>query len=515
MISLVLLIIISTSCGEKVYHNITCKTIGFDIKTFKYHVNCPANCMKYYHRLWGNKRYTAYSSICVAAIHDGRITDAGGKVTVYTKMGQTRFRGTLRHGIQSSRRDGYQGISFKFKKTSACNHRDALESSKVYTVKCPRNCHLNVPVYGTGVYKPESGICMAAIHDGIITRAKGGSVTVYKARFVEKNGFHGTRRHGVTSLSSKYFEKAFLFKAPNISCNANGNMMSEWFYGFCPPGCNETNYQVKGDNIYTEDSNVCAAAVHDGQIKSDIGGLVSGYKLSGLTSYVGNVKNGITSQTHGIYQTSFTFQISCTTTAEQFVAERFMVICPLYVHCYRIINTWEFVFGSFVYADISNICLAAIMDQKIYRVTGGPVYVRLAKGLLSYSGLSSGITSISSRPHDVTQRSFIFEDATGMARHESCLLQGSDFNQQRFDVQCSGHCFLSTDSVWGTGIYADHSYICRAAVQNRRLGKFEDGIIHVEIIEGQASYNSTERVESHLLSKSHGPCHRSFRFTDE
>ncbi|XP_035682687.1 discoidin, CUB and LCCL domain-containing protein 2-like [Branchiostoma floridae] len=95
---------------------------GFSIDTFT--VNCPAGCSPYQYnrRVWGTGVYTSDSSICRAAIHDGRITDDGGQVTVYRWPGQDSYQGSTQNGIET---DGFffsWSSSFAF--TRVC--RDAL-----------------------------------------------------------------------------------------------------------------------------------------------------------------------------------------------------------------------------------------------------------------------------------------------------------------------------------------------------------------------------------------------------
>ncbi|XP_078493897.1 cysteine-rich secretory protein LCCL domain-containing 1-like [Ciona intestinalis] len=172
-ISMILFVIFATTYADKVYHNITCNTIGMDFNTFIKHVRCPANCKLQYYKVWGSIRYYGYSQVCAAAIHDGQITNSGGKVTVYLYKGKRRYRGNLQHGIRSDSDYNFYGIAFNFRKMSACHHSDMVVTNKVYSIDCPQNCSLEAPVYGTGVYRSDySTICASAIHDGVITRGK-------------------------------------------------------------------------------------------------------------------------------------------------------------------------------------------------------------------------------------------------------------------------------------------------------------------------------------------------------
>jgi hypothetical protein len=69
-------------------------------------VSCPAGCTG---AVWGSDTYTADSSICVAAIHAGLVGErGGGEVTVILEPGRPAYRGSRRHGIQSSDYGAYR-----------------------------------------------------------------------------------------------------------------------------------------------------------------------------------------------------------------------------------------------------------------------------------------------------------------------------------------------------------------------------------------------------------------------
>ena len=75
----------------------------------------------------------------------------------------------------------------------------------------------------------------------------------------------------------------------------------------CPAGCIADNKgTVWGTDIYTNDSSVCAAAVHAGVISSSTGGLVVVTKADGQESYVGSDRNGISTLSYSAWGGSFT-----------------------------------------------------------------------------------------------------------------------------------------------------------------------------------------------------------------
>ncbi|XP_078603259.1 discoidin, CUB and LCCL domain-containing protein 2-like [Branchiostoma floridae x Branchiostoma japonicum] len=88
-------------------------------------VTCPAGCVTAFKLVWGTGAYTGDSGICRAAIHDGRITDDGGQVTVYRWPGQDSYQGSTQNGIRTIRlvtSSKRWAVSFAF--TRVC--RDAL-----------------------------------------------------------------------------------------------------------------------------------------------------------------------------------------------------------------------------------------------------------------------------------------------------------------------------------------------------------------------------------------------------
>lgn len=64
--------------------------------------------------LYGTGTYTDDSSVCTAAVHDGRITSArGGKLVVEIKAGEASYKGTAANGLTSAEYGQWQG-SFSF-----------------------------------------------------------------------------------------------------------------------------------------------------------------------------------------------------------------------------------------------------------------------------------------------------------------------------------------------------------------------------------------------------------------
>lgn len=76
------------------------------------------------------------------------------------------------------------------------------------------------------------------------------------------------------------------------------------FIGSCPASCDL--FSVWGTDLYTDDSNICTAAIHAGVVGKN-GGTVTFIIQDGMDSYSGSERNGITTADWGSWGRSFTF----------------------------------------------------------------------------------------------------------------------------------------------------------------------------------------------------------------
>jgi hypothetical protein len=63
--------------------------------------------------VWGTNFYTDDSSLCVAAVHAGRITTSGGRITAMISGGRSSYTGSTRNGVTSFPWDSWDG-SYSF-----------------------------------------------------------------------------------------------------------------------------------------------------------------------------------------------------------------------------------------------------------------------------------------------------------------------------------------------------------------------------------------------------------------
>lgn len=184
-------------------------------------------------RVWGTNLYTDDSSVCTAAVHAGVITIAsGGTVTIEIRPASTSYRGSVRNGIASKSYGSYAG-SFAIVSNQGVTITDevAIDSSDAwirtaqawrgrngerFAVNCPPNGSMgfdpltgNAEVWGTNLYTDDSSICVAAVHAGLITLARGGRVTI-EIR-AGASSYPGTARNGVKTRNYGAYGGSFGF----------------------------------------------------------------------------------------------------------------------------------------------------------------------------------------------------------------------------------------------------------------------------------------------------------------
>jgi LCCL domain len=89
------------------------------------------------------------------------------------------------------------------------------------------------------------------------------------------------------------------------SANTYRENIGEHYDYDCPAG--GTPHTVWGTDIYTDDSSVCTAAVHLGEITLEDGGSVTIEMAEGLDSYEGTERNGIETLSYPSWPGSFVF----------------------------------------------------------------------------------------------------------------------------------------------------------------------------------------------------------------
>jgi len=188
-----------------------------------------------------------------------------------------------------------------------------------YLFFCPPNGERE-SIWGTFYYSADSSVCYAAVHAGVINMQHGGNIIVNIS--AGRKGYVSGLRSGIKSSSYPSWPKTFAFINPatNQVVESAAPIVISWDAGMgnyrervessltfvCP--ANGKKGSLWGTDIYTDDSSICTAAVHQGKIKFLKGGVVTAKKAPGQSSYASSTKNGVTSSSYGVWGGSFTIE---------------------------------------------------------------------------------------------------------------------------------------------------------------------------------------------------------------
>jgi hypothetical protein len=189
-----------------------------------------------------------------------------------------------------------------------------------YTYNFPPGGALSNRIWGTDVYTYDCSIATAAVHAGLITTKKGGTVTIEIRP--GQSSYKGTTRNGVTSRDWGAFDGSFVFVNGNVKpvkpvsnvipgtwgtqANEYSNNIGSRYTFYFPPG-GTISGRLWGTDVYTYDCSIATAAVHAGLITAKSGGTVTIEIRPGQSSYKGTVRYGVTSHDWGAFGGSFVF----------------------------------------------------------------------------------------------------------------------------------------------------------------------------------------------------------------
>jgi len=168
-------------------------------------------------------------------------------------------------------------------------------------------------VWGSGPYTADSDLCAAARHAGAVGTAGGG----VWARMTEgREAFTGTARNGIATRDYGRYDATFTIlrgiaaaadgaaDAALAACPAKMPAGQDELRCHCAPDRFTGN--VWGTDVYTNDSGICAAALHAGVV-TPAGGAVSVLRMPGRDRYQGSSRNGITTADYGSWGGSIQF----------------------------------------------------------------------------------------------------------------------------------------------------------------------------------------------------------------
>lgn len=166
-------------------------------------------------------------------------------------------------------------------------------------------------IWGDGIYTSDSVLAVAAVHAGLLAAGESGVVTV---EVVEgPASYTGAERNGVVSRSYGDWDVAYRFAG--VTGVDSGTILPDPGDLSLYRGKDGTilTFEVTGDpsgavwgnEIYSDDSRLSAAAVHAGVLQAGETGLVRVEILPGQESYASAEQNGVTSTAYGAWDGSF------------------------------------------------------------------------------------------------------------------------------------------------------------------------------------------------------------------
>ncbi|MEX2172690.1 MAG: LCCL domain-containing protein [Pirellulales bacterium] len=277
----------------------------------------------------------------------------------------------------------------------------------------------------------------------------------------------------------------------------------------------DTSGTVWGNNPYTDDSSVAAAAVHAGVLQPGERGVVQVVILAGAAGYEGSIRNGVSTSSYGEWAGSFRVEVPPKAAS----ANRVQSSDPGSLKKFRdrVGQTLTFkvtgktsgsVWGSDVYTDDSSLATAAVHAGILQPGQTGIVRVRIMPGRADYEGSTTrGVTTHSYGPWEGSFQ-FVISGA-GIPPTDASLSGGwavLSSNADR-DIQSQlranrgkvGESFqaivtgTTNGPVWGTEVYTDDSSLAVAAVHAGALQDGERGVVRVTILEGRPEYEASIR----------------------
>ncbi|XP_078486320.1 uncharacterized protein LOC100175297, partial [Ciona intestinalis] len=367
---------------------VSCSTKASDILDDTFSVACPGNCRIFQplDGVVGTRVYAESSSICKAALHFGSITANNGGVVIVRKMGKLqRFEGSVKNGIQSHSSNLEAEKAFVFGGNLeeldlplkvSCNFAAHNSLQAEFNVKCATDCPQVVT--DNGRFPAYTSVCGAANNLGsefvtvIKTTGMLDNTAAFKDRRVERSNPVNAEMFAYKGEFVVVEQQHPSLRVVAVSCTTRADQISSHvFMAVCPQGCLGLQHKIWGTDVFTDDSYICSAALHQMRI-TDFGGLVTIRKQPGVRSYLGSTEESVTSMSRDQpWDTSFVFQntyrhsssvftVRCDTVFSAFSDERFAVLCP--PDCLSV-------------EDEDYICVSAIRNGTITDA-GGVVTVR-------------------------------------------------------------------------------------------------------------------------------------------
>lgn len=277
------------------------------------------------------------------------------------------------------------------------------------------------PVYGTDVYTGDSNIAAAAVHAGLLASGQTGVVTIDFIPGIAT--YVATKRNGVTSQASNAYPTAFKFYTPaaaappappappppppRVFAFSDAGILSKM--PLPKPGSilyfNITGSRdgaVYGSGPYSINSSLPATAVHAGALAHGQKALIAVTILAGQPSYQSLARNGVTSQSYGA--TNISYSVIAVTNnppvTETFLDPGSVATFPgaevnkSYAFWVNARTDSGMIWGTDVYTSDSDLASAAVHSGILANGESGVVLVKVLPGRDRYDGSTrNGVTS--------------------------------------------------------------------------------------------------------------------------
>jgi hypothetical protein len=223
--------------------------------------------------IWGTDIYTDDSDLSLAVVHAGLLAaDQEGEVLITFLPGQSQYQGSTRNGVITSSFAAFPGSYRIARLDPASTTVPVLPPSQPSVLGVSPGSVVTVLGANAGTVLNFIGpFGPAAMDDQGIWRLLGGQLS--DNRFIDQSFLMGLRNH--TGESFEY--------------EVTG----------------ATSGAVWGDGVYTDDSELRAAAVHAGVLNPGERGRVRITILPGRQSYAGTSRNGVVSMSYNSWDSSY------------------------------------------------------------------------------------------------------------------------------------------------------------------------------------------------------------------
>ncbi|HQN23104.1 MAG TPA: LCCL domain-containing protein [Thermotogota bacterium] len=269
--------------------------------------------------LWGTEVYTDDSVLAAAAVHAGALKPGEeGVVTVEILEGRTGYDGSIQYGVVSRSYGAYSGsyriIGFKAEVIPTLpdpGNMTGFRGQNGDVFKFLVQGTDSGEFWGTDIYTDDSRLSLAAVHSGALQIGEYGIVEV--TVLPGQDNYVGSIRNGVTSSNYGAWHGSYSLKRvseePPVGIGEDPGDLTSYrdrtgeVLRFFVTGSDLGS--VWGTGVYTDDSTLAVVCVHAGLLGIGETGLIEITLLPGLEGYEGSMQNGITSQSYGSWEWSY------------------------------------------------------------------------------------------------------------------------------------------------------------------------------------------------------------------